>query len=247
MSSLLTHELSLAHIYLFYSSSSLEYQHSNINRYGSDVATRIKALVPNARIILTVRDPVSRAYSHFQMMTGGDVGRQVRNPKSRIAGQRARKLGFQNTMLQDMRKLYECGVQDNGEVNMWKFQRGYMSTRANGHGAHSFVGRGMYAAQLEAWLKYFDEEQILVVPLSELKTYDGVQKQMSRVFTHIGLRPVTVADSSHKNKRHYKPMSEDEARPLRKFYKNHNRVLCEMLRKMKHNSSCVSAIEKWDK
>tara|TARA_B100000161_G_C33470249_1_gene377657 strand:+ start:236 stop:781 length:546 start_codon:yes stop_codon:yes gene_type:complete len=181
------------------------------------------------------------------MMTGGDVGRQVRNPKSRIAGQRARKLGFQNTMLQDMRKLYECGVQDNGEVNMWKFQRGYMSTRANGHGAHSFVGRGMYAAQLQAWLKYFDEEQILVVPLSELKTYDGVQKQMSRVFTHIGLRPVTVADSSHKNKRHYKPMSEDEARPLRKFYKNHNRVLCEMLRKMKHNSSCVSAIEKWDK
>ena len=74
--------------------------------YGSDVAMRIKDLVPHARIILTVRDPVSRAYSHFQMMTGGDEGRQIRNPKSRIAGQRARKLGFQNTMLQDMRNLY---------------------------------------------------------------------------------------------------------------------------------------------
>jgi hypothetical protein len=247
--------------------------------YGADVAMRIKSLVPNARIILTVREPVSRAYSHFQMMTGGDEKRQLRNPKSRLAGQRARKLGFQNTMTQDMRKLYECGVQDNGEVNMWKFQRGYMSTRANGHGAHSFMGmylqcwsaycsltlldvslgfhtythththtltgRGMYAAQLESWFKYFKQEQILVVPLSELKTFDGVQTHMSRVFRHIGLRPVVVADSSHKNKRHYNPMSDEQARPLRKFFKNHNRVFCDMLKKMKHNECCVRAVEKW--
>ena len=149
------------------------------------------------------------------------------------------------TSVSTQNNSYECGVQDNGEVNMWKFQRGYMSTRANGHGAHSFVGRGMYAAQLQSWLKYFEEDQILVVPLSELKTYEGVQTQMSRVFRHIGLRPVVVADSSHKNKRHYKPMSEDEARPLRKFYKNHNRVFCEMLRKMNHNAHCMSAVEKW--
>ena len=177
------------------------------------------------------------------MMTGGDEGRQVRNPKSRIVGQRARKLGFQNTMLQDMRNLYECGVQDNGEVNV------EISMRIHEHESErtwctQFRGRGMYAAQLEAWLKHFDEEQILVVPLSELKTYDGVQKQMSRVFTHIGLRPVTVADSSHKNKRHYKPMSEDEARPLRKFYKNHDLNAVRFHKAMKRRL-LVSAIEKW--
>jgi len=103
----------------------------------------------------------------------------------------------------------------------------------------------MYAAQLESWFKYFKQEQILVVPLSELKTFDGVQTHMSRVFRHIGLRPVVVADSSHKNKRHYNPMSDEQARPLRKFFKNHNRVFCDMLKKMKHNECCVRAVEKW--
>ena len=36
------------------------------------------------------------------------------------------------------------------------------------HGGHSFLGRGLYALQLELWFQHFPREQFLVLPMELL-------------------------------------------------------------------------------
>eukprot|EP00939_MAST-03C_sp_MAST-3C-sp1_P005330 g5330.t1 len=214
--------------------------------YGESVARRIKAIVPHARLIMTVRDPCLRAWSQFQMMTGGDCERPtLRNGRSGAVGRTHAHLGFRSVALEEIAKLRQSGIGHDGDVDLGAFQEKYLSQRPLKHGAHSYIGRGLYAAQAKMWLKYFDPEQLLFVALDDMRTYEGVQQQTRRVFKHIGLPPMTVADSSHKNKRHYRPIPPRVRENLGNFYAKHNADLSELMRSHAKNASCAIAVESW--
>ena len=103
---------------------------------------RARAAVPNARLILMLRDPVVRAFSQYQQ----EYARGFEDAESfeealdleegRLAGERERMLA----------------------------DAGYDS-RALQH--HAYVARGEYASQLEAWRERFAPEQIHVVIAEE--------------------------------------------------------------------------------
>eukprot|EP01052_Picozoa_sp_SAG31_P016464 SAG31_NODE_1092_length_9957_cov_10.569284_8_plen_160_part_00 len=73
------------------------------------------------------------------------------------------------------------------------------------HGGHSFVGRGLYASQLRAWLRLFDPEQMLVVSMELLDTSpnnrDTLQATMSLIQRHVGLSCKYVEDPEPHNQR----------------------------------------------
>lgn len=66
------------------------------------------------------------------------------------------------------------------------FDAHYLARRPEKHGSHSYVGRGLYAAQLRVWLEHFPREQILLLPLSQLKTRSTTTPTMRGVFSFLG-------------------------------------------------------------
>jgi hypothetical protein len=103
---------------------------------------RVRAAVPNARLILMLRDPVVRAFSQYQQ----EYARGFEDAETfeaaldlepgRLAGERERMLA----------------------------DPGYDS-RALQH--HAYVARGEYAPQLEAWRERFDPARIHVIVAEE--------------------------------------------------------------------------------
>ena len=103
---------------------------------------RVRAAVPNVRLILMLRDPVVRAFSQYQQEyargfeDAETFERALDLEQGRLAGERERMLA----------------------------DPGYDS-RAMQH--YAYVARGEYAPQLEAWRARFDPDQLHVIQAEE--------------------------------------------------------------------------------
>jgi hypothetical protein len=101
-------------------------------------AERAAAVVPGARIIVMLRDPVERAYSHYRQ----EYARGFEDAET-----------FERALELEPRRL-------QGERERMLADPAYES-HALQH--HSYAARGEYAGQLETWLAHFPPEQLLVV------------------------------------------------------------------------------------
>ena len=156
---------------------------------GQTVAARIRAVMPHARIIIMMRDPVERAYSHLQMSTDLKRGneKQIRQRRELMA-----RASIDELIDEDIRLLEQCGEsglhgedsddedggvaggvaggegkeggdeEDDGvgEEVLDYFQREYMDKQPGSGGNYGFVGRGLYYAQIRLWLREFPRDQV---------------------------------------------------------------------------------------
>lgn len=99
---------------------------------------RAAAAVPDARIIAMLRDPVERAYSHYQQEyargfeDAETFERAIELEPGRLAGERERMLAHPS-------------------YSSFELQH------------HSYMARGEYVDQLIAWREHYPEEQVLVI------------------------------------------------------------------------------------
>lgn len=100
---------------------------------------KMKEVVPKARIIVILRDPVSRAFSHYQH-------RKTRHFESR--------------------SFAEC-VADELRTNMCSPRLG-VALQANADPMLGYVARGYYALQMELLLKLFARNKVLVLDSATL-------------------------------------------------------------------------------
>jgi len=103
---------------------------------------RVRAAVPNVRLILMVRDPVVRAFSQYQQ----EYARGFEDAET-----------FERALELELGRLA-------GERERMLADPGYDS-RAMQH--HAYVARGEYAPQLEAWRSRFDPDQLHVIQAEE--------------------------------------------------------------------------------
>lgn len=106
------------------------------------VPRRVKELCPAARLIVVLRNPVERAYSHYQ-----HEKRKGREP-----------LSFAEALAAEDERLREETVRLEGDETYSSFA----------HQHHSYKARGRYAEQLERWFHVFPREQFLILESSEL-------------------------------------------------------------------------------
>ena len=102
-------------------------------------AERIKKLFPNTKLIIVLRNPVDRTYSHYHL---------------------AKKFG-------ETRTFDELVKEDMNNILKWKVDSkddNYFGTKVE----KSFLARGFYAEQLEKWFKLFSTNQIMIVPSEKL-------------------------------------------------------------------------------
>jgi hypothetical protein len=128
--------------------------------------TRAAAAVPDARILVVLRDPVERAYSHWKERRSNDgdplgFAEAIEAEEGRLAGEPERILADPTAV-------------------------------STAHRHWSYLDQGRYAPMLERWFAAFGREQVLVEVSEEM--YADPQRTFDRVTAHLGLAGHDLAD-----------------------------------------------------
>ena len=131
-------------------------------------AERASRVVPEAKIIVLLRDPIERAYSHWK--------RERRDGNE--------PLGFEDAIAAEPERLA-------GEVERILADDSYSS---HAHENFSYLSQGLYLEPLRRWLDYYPPEQ-LHVEISE-RFLQEPQARYDRVLEFLGLPPHRLRDAS---------------------------------------------------
>jgi hypothetical protein len=167
------------------------------------VPQRLRALLPQAKLVVLLRDPVRRAYSHYWHER--DKGRE--------------KLAFEDAI------AAEPGRIDGAHVEL---ERGTLAGSPD-HRHFSYLARGRYAEQLERWFAVFPREQFLILRFEDLAREPLAVLNATLEF--LGLPPATSVSLEARHRRTYPPMPEATAARLHEYFEPHNRRLEVLLKR----------------
>lgn len=157
-------------------------------------ASRLARMLPEARLIAMLRDPVERAYSHYRHEV--DLGHET--------------LPFEEAIEREPERL-------RGEAERMLEDPTYASFE---HKHHSYLARGIYADQLPAWNERFPEEELLVLRSEDFFTDPA--GELRRVLEFLGVRAWRPARFRRYNAATSSGMSEATRRDLLAFFRPHN-------------------------
>ena len=94
--------------------------------------------------------------------------------------------------------------------------------------SQSYLGRGIYAKQLEIWLKYFPASVIKI--LESERFSNDTEKTMNEVFEFLDLPNHNIRNLKKKNVAEYPPMRTETRQKLCNFFSEYNEKLYDMLK-----------------
>jgi hypothetical protein len=162
---------------------------------------RVRKVVPEAKLIAVLRNPVDRAYSHYhhELRRGTEdlsfeeaVGREV----ERLEGEREKM-------------LRKCG---------------YDSLQAR---RYSYLSRGVYVDQIQTWREHFPEEQLLILRTEDL--FENPQAALGRTLDFLGLPHLEGVNLSKDNRGGYLEIDPATRERLIEYFRPHNERLYEYL------------------
>ena len=162
---------------------------------------RVQELVPEARLIVLVRNPVDRALSQYNHEVA--LGREPLPFEEALDAEEERLRGEDERMAADPRY----------------FSREWWS--------HTYKARGRYAEQLERWLAVFPREQLLVLPSDDLGS-DPAQAH-AQVLEFLGASAQRLDSYPRVYEREYEPMKPKTRERLAAEFEEPNRRLYELL------------------
>lgn len=171
------------------------------------IAGRVAELSPQVRAVLLVRDPVERAWSHYQERTENGV--EPLSFEDALAAEASRTGGEEARMLQDP------------------------TYHSRAHDWYTYRSRGVYLPQIRNWLTCFPREQLLVVRSEDM--YADVQGVFDEVCRFIGVTPAPLPTTRTFNssaRRSSVPAAA--ARELRSYYAPHTAELEAFLGRSLH-------------
>jgi hypothetical protein len=139
---------------------------------------RVAATIPDARLIALLRDPVERAYSHYQMMVR--MGRE--------------QLSFEDAVEAEPERL--AAEQQRRDADP--------TYKSPDYRHFAYISRGLYAEQLERWLEHFPRERLLVVASEDLGARP--EEVYVAVLAFLGLREWPLRDVTFRNRASYSPI-----------------------------------------
>jgi hypothetical protein len=165
------------------------------------VPARVAEHLPRVKLIALLRDPVQRAYSHYQH----EVARGFET------------LSFEEAIEAEPARL-------TGETKRLAAEPLYNSFA---HQHHSYLARGRYHEQLAAWRARFPDEQLLV--LSSERFFREPDATFRRVLEFLELPAFTPDAYERHNAHDYRQMGAGVRQRLVEHFREPNRRLYESL------------------
>jgi len=162
---------------------------------------RVARMLPNARLIALLREPVGRAFSHYQHEVA--LGRE--------------SLSFEDAVAQEDERM-------QGEVERMLRDPAYFS---HAWWNYTYVARGRYAEQLSRWFAVFPREQVLVLLTDELAA--DAPGTYRRVLDFLGVEPHALESFPRIFERDYEEMEPATRAALQQDFAEPNRRLAELL------------------
>ena len=162
---------------------------------------RVRELLPDARLVALLREPVGRAYSHYQHEVA--LGREPLSFEDAVARENERMEGELERMLADPAYF---------SYAWWNY---------------TYLSRGLYAEQLERWLAAFPEEQLLVLATEDLAQRPA--ETYVRVLEHVRAPAHELGEYPRVFSRDYGEMSPETRARLSEHFAEPNRRLYELL------------------
>lgn len=162
---------------------------------------RLVDVAREARIIVLLRNPVDRAYSHY--LHERSRGHEALTFEDALAAEPQRLEGLENRLA-------------TGELLV-----------SDVHKRASYVERGRYARQLERWLSVFPRDQLLILRSEDLYADPvGVTQQVT---DFLGLAPLEIAAFSTHNATSGPPMQASTREVLEREFAAENAQLAAIL------------------
>jgi hypothetical protein len=161
---------------------------------------RVRALVPEARLVVLLRDPVDRALSHYNHEVA--LGREP--------------LSFEQALDREPERL-------RGELE----RLGDTSTFSHAWWDHTYLARGRYAEQLERWLAVFPREQLLVLASERMRQEPAAT--YAQVLGHLGAAPFALPEYPPIFEREYAPMAPETRARLACYFAEPNERLYALI------------------
>lgn len=166
-----------------------------------EIPKRMSEVLPHAKIIVMLRNPVDRAYSHYHHV--------VRH-------------GFETLSFNEAIDTETKRLQAAAEIaKVDKLSALRMSNQ------YSYLERGKYADQLTRWFSYFPRDNFLIIGSEDF--FGNPVPSFFEVLDFLGLKKTTIPKVRRWNEGMYSPMSEDVRSHLVQFFKPYNERLYKLL------------------
>jgi hypothetical protein len=165
------------------------------------VPERLARRLPDAKLLVTLRDPVDRAYSQFQM--------SCREQEESLSFEEA--LAIEDERLEPER----ARIASDERYNSWPI------------GCWSYQMRSRYAEQLERWFSYFDRSQFHILTLEELAARPS--ETLDAVHAFLGLSPFTPENLKPLHAAAYNSLAPVTRARLQECFRPHNERLYELI------------------
>jgi len=162
---------------------------------------RVRATVPDAKLIALLRDPVDRALSHYHHEVA--LGREALSFEEAVDAEPERTRGEQERLVREP---------------------GYFS---HAWWDYTYLARGRYVEQLERWFAVFPREQLLVVPSEELARRPD--ETYAKILDFLDAPKHRLDSYPRVYEQEYEEMRPETRRRLGEYFAEPNRRLYELL------------------
>lgn len=164
-------------------------------------AQRCAETVPGAKIIVLLRNPADRAYSHYH--------HEVRKGRE--------TLSFEEALDREQKRL------EGGREKLISDP----AYRSRAHQSYSYRARGVYADQLKDWMDRFPRERMLI--MESERFFENPSAEHARVLEFLGLPLAELGVFRQWNRGSYDPMPAETKQRLADYFEPHNQRLGELL------------------
>jgi len=166
-------------------------------------AHRVQKISSEVKLILILRNPIDRAYSHYNSA--------VKNKREKLSFEDAIK-EEKNLVRGEMEKMEDDEDSSTSEIYIRK----------------AYFLQGLYYNNLSKWMKIFPRKQFLIINSEEF--FKDPPKNFNEVYEFLGL-PQFNYRYVHYNLGKYPPMKDETRRLLIEYYKPYNEKLYKLIGK----------------
>lgn len=164
-------------------------------------ARRAKKLLPDTKIIVLLRNPVNRAYSHYNHV--------VKNGKE--------NLSFRKAVEKEQERI-------EGERQKTEQDPSYISSA---YRTHTYLTRGKYTEFLRPWFEQYDREKMMILKSENL--FQNPRDTTNKVFRFLGIQEHELKNYHQINNRKYDEIDDDLREELKAYYQEYNADLEELI------------------